>query len=77
MILGMAQIRPRYCPPPCVVLGMGPFKRCKHCNQMAFAYRLEPDGSKIYYCARHIPARPVEEMVKPPPRPREPRAEKP
>jgi hypothetical protein len=29
--------------------------RCHCCGRPAFAYRLEPDGTKTYLCEKHIP----------------------
>jgi hypothetical protein len=30
-------------------------RKCTSCGQPAYAYRLEPDGSRVYLCLKHLP----------------------
>jgi hypothetical protein len=36
---------------------MGTRKKCRYCDELAVAYRLEADGGKTPICAYHIPVR--------------------
>jgi CDGSH-type Zn-finger protein len=42
-------------------------QKCAYCGKTAFAYRLEPDGSKTWLCTDHLPTDDADDDETPPP----------
>jgi hypothetical protein len=43
-------------------LCMATKQKCRYCDELAVAYRLETDGGKTPICAYHIPVRQDQEL---------------